>query len=44
MKATLVVDRLAVTRLIGFLLRPAGGRSVQQDRSLFNPARAPSTI
>ena len=35
MKATLVVDRLAVTRLIGFLLRPAAGRSVQQGRSLW---------
>jgi PmbA protein len=35
MTATLVVDRLAVTRLIGFLLRPASGHAVQQGRSLW---------
>jgi PmbA protein len=44
MTSTLVVDAMAVPRLIHFLLGPAGGRSVQQGRSFWKEKKGKRVI
>jgi PmbA protein len=44
MTATLVVDAMAVGRLIHFLLQPASGRAVQQGRSFWKEKKGKKVI
>ncbi len=44
MKATLVVDAMAVPRLVSFLLSPAGGRLVQQGRSFWKDNKGKKVV